>query len=253
MDFREIVSISQGPLSILNPLSFEKAIYIGEIAGMSEETSVIDFGCGNATLLGLWGENFGISGRGVEIREDACRTAGMTIEELGLSDKISIFFADASSYEKEEDELYDFAVALGASQIWGGIEETLTALSEFIKDTGSIIIGDRYWKKDSVSPEFCRQWPEILTEYEILQIIRDKGFNLKSVVRAGDDDWDIYESGIWRNCLEWLSDDDNRQNPGYDDLLNYYRRIQDEYMAYGRENTGWAMYLIVPSLTEPSS
>ena len=248
MEFREIVSVSQGPLSILNPLSLEKAVYMGENAGMSEGMSVIDFGCGNGTLLGLWGETFGISGRGIEIREDACRTAGMTIEELGLSEKISIFFADASDYEKEEEEFYDFAVAMGASQIWGGIEETITALSGFIKETGSIIIGDRYWKCDSVAPEFCRQWPEILTEYEILQIIRENGFDLKSTVRANDDDWDVYESGIWRNCLDWLSNDENKNNSGYDDLLNYYRRIQEEYLAYGREYTGWAMYLITPSI-----
>jgi len=248
MEFREIVSISQGPLSILNPLSLEKAIYMGEIAGMSEDLTVIDFGCGNGTLLGLWGETFGISGIGIEIREDACRTACMTIDELGLSEKISVFFADASEYEKEESEFYDFAVALGASQIWGGIEMTISVLSGFIRDTGAIIIGDRYWKCDSVSPEFSRQWPEILTEYEILQIIRDKGFDLKSVVRASDDDWDVYESGIWRNCLEWLLNEDNKNNSGSDEILNYYRRIQEEYLAYGREYTGWAMYLITPSI-----
>ena len=248
MEFHEIVSVSQGPLSILNPLSLEKAIYIGEIAGMSEGMSVIDFGCGNGTLLGLLGETFGISGVGIEIREDACRTACMTIEELGLSDKISVFFADASEYEKEEDEQYDFAIALGASQIWGGIEETVSALSGFIKDNGAIIIGDRYWKHDSISPEFSRQWPEILTEYEILQIVREKGFDLKSVVRAGEDDWDVYESGIWRNCQEWLLDKENKDNPGYYEILSYYRRIQEEYLAYGREYTGWAMYLITPSI-----
>lgn len=246
MEFREIVSVSQGPLSIMNPLSLEKAVYMGEIAGMSEDTSVIDFGCGNGTVLGVWGDNFGISGVGIEIREDACRTAVMTIEELGLSDKISIFFANASEYEKEEAELYDFAAALGSSQIWGGFEETLDALSGFIKETGSIIIGERYWKKDAVAPEFCRQWSEILTEYEILQIIRNTGFELKSVIRASDDDWDIYESAIWRNCQEWLSDEENLKNPDYEDVLNYFRRIQEEYLAYGREYIGWAMYLISP-------
>ncbi|MBP2133340.1 SAM-dependent methyltransferase [Methanomicrobium sp. W14] len=246
MEFRDIVSVSQGPLSIMNPLSPEKAVYIGEIAGMSEGMSVIDFGCGNGTLLGMWGETFGISGTGIDIREDACRNACNAIEELGLSDKISIFFADASDYEKEEGELYDFAVALGASQIWGGIEETLTVLSGFIKDTGSIIIGDRYWKKDTVAPEFCRQWQEIMTEYEILQIIRGKGFDLKSVVRADDNDWDVYESGIWRNCIDWLMGCKDKSSPDYEEILSYFRRVQEEYLAYGREYIGWAMYLIKP-------
>jgi len=246
MKFREIVSVSQGPLSIMNPLSPEKAAYMGEIAGMSEETSVIDFGCGNGTLLGILGNSFGISGVGIDIREDACHTACMTIDELGLSEKISIFFADASEYERDEEEIYDIAVALGSSQIWGGFEESLDALSGFIKEKGSIIIGERYWKKDSVAPEFCRQWPEILTEYEILQIIRDRGYDLKSVIRADCDDWDIYESGIWRNCQDWLSNEENINNSGYKDVLSYFRRIQEEYLAYGREYVGWAMYLIVP-------
>ncbi len=248
MDFQQIVSLSQGPLSIMNPLSIEKALYIGEIAGMGEGKSVIDFGCGNGTVLGLWSQNFGVSGVGIDIREDACRTASMTMEELGVSDKISVFFADAASYEKDESETYDYAVALGASQIWGGIEETLKALSSCLNAGGSIIIGDRYWKKDSAPPEFCRQWSEILTEYEILQIIKDNGYELRSVIRASDDDWDIYESGIWRNCQDWLAIQENADSADYNDVLEYFHRIQDEYIAYGRENIGWAMYLITPAL-----
>ncbi|WOF17113.1 methyltransferase domain-containing protein [Methanoplanus sp. FWC-SCC4] len=247
MDFRDLVSISQGELSIMNPCSIEKALYMGEISGLSDGSKVIDFGCGNGTVLALWGENFGTSGVGIEMREDACQTASATIEELGLSEKISIFFADASEYEKEKDEYYDVALSLGSSQIWGGFEGTLNALSGFITGKGSIIIGERYWKKDGVAPEFCRQWSEILTEYEILQIIRDSGFDLKSVVRADENDWDIYESGIWRNCIEWLLDENNQKSQDYDEVLSYYRRVQEEYIAYGREYVGWAMYLITPS------
>lgn len=248
MDFQQIVSLSQGPLSIMNPLSIEKVLYIGEIAGMAEGKSVIDFGCGNGTVLGLWAQNFGIGGVGIDIREDACRTASMTLEELGVSDKVSVFFANAAEYEKDESETYDFAVALGASQIWGGIEETLGALSGYLSDGGSIIIGDRYWKKDSAPPEFCRQWSEILTEYEILQIIKDNGYELRSLIRASDDDWDIYESGIWRNCQDWLAAQEDKESDDYRDVLEYFHRIQDEYIAYGRENIGWAMYLITPPL-----
>lgn len=246
MNFQDLVTISQGPLPIMNPLSQEKALLIGEMARLSEGTGVIDFGCGNGTVLGIWGSSFGIRGTGIEIREEACSNAGEFLGELGLSGTIQVFLADASSYEPE-GETYDVAVSFGASQIWGGISDAISSMKNFLDPNGIIIIGDKYWKKDLVAAEFSREWSEIMTEYEILQSAKENGFDVIRVIRSTEDEWDDYESSIWENCLRWIAT--HPDSPEREEVYNYYRRIQDEYLAYGREYIGWAAYILMPTFS----
>ncbi|WP_048149591.1 SAM-dependent methyltransferase [Methanolacinia paynteri] len=246
MNFQDLVTISQGPLGIMNPFSQEKALLAGEMARLSEGMTVIDFGCGNGTLLGIWGRSFGVCGTGIEIREEACSNAGELLAKLDLSENIHVFLADASLYDPE-DETYNVAVSFGASQIWGGIPDAISSMKSFLKPDGIIIIGERYWKKDSVAAEFSREWPEIMTEYEILQSARENGYDITRVIRSSEDEWDDYESSIWENCLDWMTE--NPDHPEKDEVYNYFLRIQDEYLAYGREYIGWAAYILVPSLS----
>lgn len=246
MNFQDLVMISQGPLGIMNPFSQEKALLTGETARLSEGMNVIDFGCGNGTLLGIWGSSFGICGTGIEIREEACSNAGEFLAKIGLSDNIQVFLADASSYEPEE-ETYDVAVSFGASQIWGGVSSAISSMKNFLNQDGIIIIGERYWKKDSVAAEFSREWPEIMTEYEILQSARENGFDITRVIRSSEDEWDDYESSIWENCLGWMAD--NPHHPERNEVYSYFERIQEEYLAYGREYIGWAAYIMMPSFS----
>jgi len=245
MDFINIVDISQGSLDIMNPTTPDKVISAGRKAGMKRGDRVIEFGCGNGTIVTLWADEFGVSGTGIDIRESACRSAENTAKKSGPDTKISIINADASTVTPG-DIPYDFAACIGSSQIWGGVREAIDAMGTFLTDEGGIIIGERYWKTDRVSPEFAREWPEILTEYEILGIIREAGFELVSVIRADADDWDRYESGIWEACSGWLRD--NEDHPEADEIRDYLHTIQDEYMGFGREYMGWAMYILTPGV-----
>ena len=113
-----------------------------------------------------------------------------------------------------------------------------------VTDEGTIVIGDRCWQSDRTPPEFAREWPEVLTEYEILGTAREAGFDVAAVIRAGVDDWDRYESGIWQSILFWL--DDNPGHPDRDVMIDYLHRLQDEYFGYGREHMGWAIFVLVP-------
>ncbi|MCK4270269.1 MAG: methyltransferase domain-containing protein, partial [Methanogenium sp.] len=226
MDFINIVDISQGSLDIMNPTTPDKVISAGRKAGMKAGDRVVEFGCGNGTILTLWADEFGVFGTGIDIRGSACRSAENAAKKSGSDKKITIINADASTFTPG-DTPYDFAACIGSSQIWGGFKEAIDAMSAFLTDEGGIIIGERYWKTDRVSPEFAREWPEILTEYEILGIIRDAGFELGSVIRADADDWDRYESAIWKACSGWLRD--NADHPEADEIRDYLHTIQDEY------------------------
>ncbi len=227
MEFSDLVTITQGSLPIMNPVSPEKVIAVGKAAGLSSRDSVIECGCGNGTLLSLWGEEFGISGTGIEVRRQACERAGKIIKVRGLEGRFTIQCRDAATFVRQ---CGDYAVSLG-DLIWGGFAEALEALRGMVHEKGRVVIGDRYWRNDRVPPEFAREWPDVCTEYEHLRHAREAGFDCTYLVRASEDDWDRYETGIWQACAHWIE-----RNPGHPDreeLLSYLRHIQDEYAGYG--------------------
>lgn len=242
MEINELVSISQGPLAIMNPTSPEKVLAAGRAAGLREGFRVVETGCGNGTILSLWGREYGISGVGIEARVDACGRAEQAFLEVGLGDRVSVRCMDARKYVP--DEPFDCAASIGASHIWGGFEATLDALLGMVDDEGVIIIGDRCWRSDRVPPEFAREWPDVLTGYEILDTVREVGLDVATVIHSSEDDWDRYESGIWQALLAWLRD--RPDHPERDFVIDYLHRLQDEYFGYGREYMGWAIYVLVP-------
>lgn len=242
MDITELITISQGMLAIMNPTTPEKVLAAGRAAGLREGARVVETGCGNGTILALWGREYRISGVGIEAREDACRRAEQAFREAGVEDRITVRCMDAREYVP--DEPFDCATSIGASHIQGGFEATLDALMGLVTDEGTIIIGDRCWRSDRTPPEFAREWPDVLTGYEILSTVREAGLDVAAVIRSDENDWDRYESGIWQALLSWLGD--NPGHPDRDFIIDYLHRLQDEYFGYGREHMGWALYVLVP-------
>lgn len=247
MHYLDMLAISQGTLDIMNPTTPDRVLSMGRMAGLSEDMRVVEFGCGNGTVLALWAEAFGIRGEGIEIREEACRRAEQRIARANAHERVRIRCMDAALVAPPDDP-FDCAVALGASDIWGGSGPALDALRSMVHENGAIILGDRYWRTERVPPEFAREWGDIPTEYELLGQVRDRGLELAGVVRSSEADWDAYESGIWGSCMAWLRE--HPDGPGHDEVLDYFHRVQEEYLAFGREYLGWAMYLIRPGRGE---
>lgn len=242
MDKNELVSITQGGLAIMNPTTPAKVLAAGKAAGLREGSRVVEIGCGNGTILDLWGREYGIAGLGIEAREDACTRAEETFRSSGLSERITVRCMDACGYAP--DEPFDCAVSIGASHIHGGFSATLDSLLGLVHDEGTVVIGDRCWQSDRVPPEFAREWPDVLTGYEILGLAREAGLDVAAVIRSSVDDWDRYESGIWQGVLSWL--EEHPDHPDRDSMIDYLHSIQDEYFGYGQEQMGWAMYVLVP-------
>ncbi|MDU9375913.1 putative protein YjhP [Methanocorpusculaceae archaeon Sp1] len=237
MDFAEIETITQGTLKIMNPISEEKLLQAGKTAGLAPKKRVLDIGCGNGTTLSLWHKAFGITGTGIELRQSSAATARNTL----AGTTIEIRCVDAATLVPKEP--YNTVAALGTSFIFGGAEKALAHLAEHADENGStIVIGDRFWRTDRVPAEFAREWREVPTAYEIASTARDLGFTLAGMITASTDEWDAYESAIWKNALEYI---DARENdPASDEVALYLEQIQDEYLAYGREYMGWGLFVL---------
>jgi SAM-dependent methyltransferase len=243
MNFFDLVNISESYMEVVNPSTPEKMVKLGKFLRLQPDSRIIDFGSGYAETLILWAEQFGICGVGVEIREPACIRSRNKIADKGLNDRIEIVCAAGAEYVFQEGT-FDAATCLGASFIWGGFQQTIQAMRRAIRPGGRLGIGEPYWLRAQVPVEYAQQEPSIHSEVDLLKITRQEGFDFDYVVRASHDDWDRYEADNWHGLVRWIE-----AHPGHPEraeVIDHLHRIQDNYVKYGREYLGWAMYVLAP-------
>ena len=241
MNFFELKNIAERFIDLINPSTPEKMIRIGEILRLQPESQVIDFGCGFGEVLALWGEHFGISGVGVDIREYACQRERQRITKANLDERIEIICANVANYSVDQ-HAFDVVICTGASFIWDDFGGALRALSSAVHQKGKIVIGEPYWLADEIPPAYRQRKDEVHTEYELLHRMRKEGLELEYLVRASIDDWDRYEAGNWYGLVCWI--EENAHHPDREVVVEHLRQSQDEYLRYGRQYLGWAIYVL---------
>jgi len=117
-------------------------------------------------------------------------------------------------------------------------------MKKMIVEEGRIGIGEPYWLSTEVPTEYPISERGIHSEYELLKITREEGFDIEYVIRTSHDDWDRYESDNWYGLVRWI--EDNPDHPNRHEVIDHLHKIQDEYLKYGREYCGWAMYVLAP-------
>ena len=243
MNFFDLVNISEKYMELVNPMTPEKILKIGRYLDLKEGSRIIEFGCGYGEILLLWSQICKISAIGIDIREAVCERAKKKILKKGLSDNIEIVCTSGSEYEFEKGT-FDVAANIGATFIWGGFRNTVKAMKEAIHEKGKLIIGEPYWITEKVPAEYKNKYNDFHTEYELLKIAREEGFDFQYMVRSSHDDWDTYEASNWYGLTRWL--DENPDHPERQDVIDRLHKIQDEYFKYGREYLGWAIYILKP-------
>ena len=243
MEFFDLVNISEQFMELVNPISPEKVMKVGEVSGLNQDSRVIEFGSGYGEVLALWAEAFGISGIGIEIRDYACQRATKKMQERGFANRIKIVCANAAGHEFEK-HAFDVAACVGATFIWDGFRSTIRAMREAVRPAGKLVIGEQYWQTDRVPSKYAKEEKAMLTELELLQIIRDEGYDLEYVARATHDEWDRYVTQDWHGLLRWI--EENTNHPEREEVIRHFHMMQDKYVKYDREHMGWAMYVLKP-------
>lgn len=241
MDYFELVEISTRSLELTSPASSDKLSLIGQYLDLNKDKLVIDFGCGYGRALELWGKDFNISGIGIDIHDFMCQKTKNRIARSGLSSQIEVVCSSALEYPFRKNS-YDVASCLGASFIWGGYRKAIEIMKESLKPGGKLVVGEPYYKEESVPQELINFEGDLYTEYQIIQIAREEGFDVEFVVRANQDDWDRYESSKWYGLLRWI--DKNPVHPERKYVREYLNKKQDIYFRYQRKLEGWAIYIL---------
>jgi SAM-dependent methyltransferase len=205
---------------------------------------VIDFGCGFGEMLALWGEAFGIGGVGIDIRPYACERARSKMAARGLSDRIEIVCEHAASYDFTP-ETYEVATCIGASFVWDGFRGAVRHLGQTLRPGGRLVVGEPYWRRALEPPRYAQEQAAVHTETELLQMARAEGYEVAYVLHSSRDEWDRYVSENWRGLLRWLQE--HPEHPERQDVVDHLHESQEEYLRYGREYFGWALYALWPA------
>ncbi|UCE72827.1 MAG: class I SAM-dependent methyltransferase [Methanomassiliicoccales archaeon] len=243
MDMFELYNISEHYMELINPFDSEKIITLGKFLELKNGSKIIEFGSGFGEVLILWAKEFGIKGVGIDIREYACQRAEKKIKDQGLEETIEIVCGNGAEY-KFEKQGFDVAACIGASFIWGDYRSTIKAMKEAIKPDGKLIIGEPYWIKEPVPASYKEENKVVLREIELLTIAREEGFEFEYMMRANQDDWDRYEASNWYSLNRWL--EENPDHPEKQEVVEWLHKLQEDYLKFGREYLGWAVYILNP-------
>lgn len=243
MQFFDLVDISERYMELINPSTPEKILTIGRACGMRPGTRVIEFGAGYGEPLVLWAERYGISGVGVEVRPNACERARRKIADRGLGDRLEIVCQDGAAY-RFEPGAYDVAACVGASFIWGGFQPAIQAMRPAARPGGRLVIGEPYWLTGLVPPAYAQRETTVHTERQLLDIVRQEGYDIQYLVRGSRDDWDRYEADNWHALIRWI--EENPDHPERQQVIDHLHRSQEHYLTYGRQYLGWAIYVLAP-------
>jgi len=203
---------------------------------------VLDIACGKGELLTRLAERYEISGIGVDISPYCVTDAIQKLRKRVPGAQIQILNMDGADYSP--DQLFDLAMCIGASWVYKGHRGTLSTLKTMTKPDALILVGEPFWLKD---PDDAYLVAENLTRdmfgthYENVLVGEDEGlFPLYTMV-SNQDDWDRYET------LQWYAAEmharDNPDDPDVSEILTRVARGRTNYLHWGRDTVGWAMYL----------
>ncbi len=250
MDPWKYYSIGHERHVVCNPLSEAKIDEVIDLLALPEKARVLDIGCGKGEFLVRTAARWRCSAVGVDISPYFVSDARAKVKSANLEAAIEIIEGNASQYEAESCS-FDAAVCLGASWIWGGFEGTLRALGAWTKPGGLIVAGEPFWRR-TPSPHYLNaaKLSESTFSSHIgnVQIGIEQGLGLLHAVVSSHDDWDRYEGYQWYAAEQHARR--FRGDPDIPELMNRMREARDNYLRWGRDEVGWAVYLF---LKEPAA
>lgn len=237
--------IAESDHRILNPISFEKLMRLGDICNLDEFSRVLDLACGKGEMLCQWALQYNIKGTGVDVNESFIQIAKERSDELKVWSNLNFVDSDIQEFVQPFHQ-YDVVCCLGATWVAGGLVATLNLMREALKDPaeGLLVVGDAFWEK-TPTEEVCDALGIPVDTLTNLGGISDRldtaNVELLEMLISNRDEWDDYYTTQWMRVSRFL-----RQNPDFKqaqalrEWIDHHRR---SYLKYERDYLGWGIFI----------
>jgi cyclopropane fatty-acyl-phospholipid synthase-like methyltransferase len=245
VDVHRYHEISEANHRILNPLTADHLLAIGDLCNLHTGQRHLDLACGKGEMLCQYAHRHGTTGVGVDIHSELVESARNRAAELGVAHAVQFVHGNASTYAAESGS-FDIVSCIGATWIGGGLPGTLALMRPPLRQDGWLLVGELFWSEvPAAADERALVFgDEVVDLGTILTHFDDARLDLVEMVIANHDTWDRYTASQWLNVSTWLA-----EHPD-DPEAAEVRRIRDDarrlYLEYERRYLGWGVFMLRP-------
>jgi cyclopropane fatty-acyl-phospholipid synthase-like methyltransferase len=244
MDIWKYYDITHKKHLICNPMSQGKFEKLFSLLDLKPGSKVLDIACGKGEPLIRLAELFNISGTGIDISPYFIKDCQKKKSERIPESDIEILEMDGAKYISEADEFFDLTMCIGASFVYNGFIGTIKALKKMTKPDGLLIIGEPYWLKEP-DDEYLEmsgiKKEEFNSHHKNIDVGKKEGLNCIYTLVSSHNDWDHYETLQWWSAYDYMNT--YPDDPDNSELLDKIEKAKTEYLSYGRDTLGWAIYV----------
>ena len=244
MDIWKYYYITHKKHKICNPMSENKLNKLLSLLDLNSKSRVLDIACGKGEFLIRLAELYDISGVGVDISPFFIRECNEKKNNRVPDSDIEILEMDGIKYLPKRNEFFDLTLCIGASFVYDGFIRTIDALKDMTKQNGFIIIGEPFWQEkpnDKYLEMSGIKKEDFNTHLKNIDTGEKKGLNCLYTLVSNHDDWDHYETLQWWSTNNYVTS--NPDDPDNPELLSNMEKAKKEYLLYGKDTLGWAIYI----------
>jgi SAM-dependent methyltransferase len=249
LDRSKFFDITHRDHVVCNPTSVGKLDELIGLLDLGPGARVLDIASGKGEFIVRVAERFGgpggLSFHGVTVDispfcvADLRAKVGARVPEADFE----ILEMDGADYRPEPDA-FDLASCMGGSWVYGGHRATLRALADATRPGGCVLAGEPFWKQEPAAEYLAWSGMDRAgfgTHAENVEAGEAEGLvPLLALVSTGDE-WDRYETLQWRATARCA--DSQPADPDVAEVVIRVARNRHEYVTWGRDTLGWALYL----------
>ena len=249
MDTWKFYDITHRDHAVCNPTSIGKLDELIGLLDLGPGPRILDVASGKGEFMVRVAERWGgQGGRGfhgvaIDISPHCVADLRAKVAERIPEADLEILQMDGADYRPAPGS-FDLAVCMGASWVFGGHRETLRALAEATRPGGSVLVGQPFWQEDPAAAYLA--WSGMGRDdfgshaWNVEAGEAGGLVPLLALVSSGDE-WDRYETLQWRAAARYA--EASPDDPDVTELVTRVAKNRHEYVTWGRETLGWALYL----------
>lgn len=244
MDTWKFFDITHREHLVCNPTSEGKLAQLVSLLRLQTNARVVDIACGKGEFLTRLAEAYCIRGIGVDISPFHIADAQRKLHLRAPGAEVIFNQINGSDFRPEAPHSLALASCIGASWIFGGHAQTLTALSSMVTSDGWVIVGEPYWLQEPPEEYLAASGftkDAFGTHHGNAEAGALCGLELVHTLVSSKDDWDRYEGLQWYATAEYARE--HADDTDLPELLERVERAKNIYLRWGRDTLGWAMYV----------